>query len=170
MTTIERQREETRTTDTSGGGPRRGILVVLGLVLALVVGGLVGYLIRGDGTDDIGSVVPSGDTELTARHEQMGELVAAYEQAWQEGDGEAAEAMFATGGTLRALGVTYDADDGEIADFIGGVEWSALDVHEPMLVREDMGLSFHDYDRVRTNAFTFTAEGDLLIVRHVIGG
>ena len=143
--------------------------MVLGLVLALVVGGLAGYLIRGEDTDDLGSVVPAGNAELTDRQEEMGELVAAYEQAWLEGDGEAAEAMFAPGGTLTALGSTYHADDGEIADFVGGRRWSDLDVYEPMLVRGDEGLVFHSYDRLRTNVYTFTPMGELLIVSHEIG-
>ena len=172
MTTMERHRDDTRTTTSPSdlAGPTKWIPVVLGLVLALVVGGLAGYLIRGDDMEETGSVVPVGGTEVTSRQEEMADLMAEYEQAWLAGDGEAAEAVFGPGGTLRALGVTYHADDGEIADFVGGPGWTVLEILEPMLVYDDVALNFHTYDGLRTNVMTFTDDGEVKILSHVISG
>lgn len=141
------------------------VVVLLAAVLALVVGGLAGWALRGDA--EIGMTVLAGGGEMTDRQEQIGDFLADYEQAWQDGDTDAIMAMFAPAGTYSALGQTYYVADGSLADYAATYSFPDLDVFEPWLVSGNEALSFHSvgmgtfYEHV-----TLTGDGEILVLSH----
>lgn len=168
MTTLERPRERIETTHAASPqrSSRTGLILAIVAALALALGGLAGWMIRGG--DDPG-VVLAGEGELTARQEQMFDMVRESELAWQRGDADAVTALFTPTGVFEALGTTYRVDDGSLATFVDNGEWASLDVFEPMLVNGNELFSFHRYrGQVYSDTVTFTTTGDLLIVSHVI--
>lgn len=160
MKTLERPSERVHTRD-GGGGRRNWRVVSLAAALALVVGGVVGWMIR---SDDSGDVLLAGDGTLTDRQEQIADFMDDYEQAWIDGDIEALTSMYAPAGRFIAFDTIYRADD-DLAEFVED-GW-AIDVHRPVLVRGNEVLSFHDWgDSFYVNEMTFTATGDLLLIEH----
>lgn len=160
--TIERPRVE-RVVET----PRRrwSAVTSIAIIIALALGLLGGYVLRGSDDVDPTAPVTVDGSELTQRQEQMFDLIDDYVIAWQNGDGEAAAAMFHDDGHLRVYGV-----ERSIADFITATPVPSLDILEPMLVHEDTMLNFHTIAGVGTlsDVIEFTPTGELLIVRHEI--
>lgn len=170
MTTLQDRQEELRTTSppATNHSTRRGLVLVLVAVLALVLGGVGGWMIRGDDAST-SDVVLAGGGDLTARQEQMLDLVRDAEEAWQAGDVDAVLAMFAPNGRFEAFDAVYRVSDGSLASYIERGEWGSLGVYEPVLVRDDTMLTFHEFGgRLYSEEFTFTPDGELLIVSHVI--
>jgi hypothetical protein len=169
MTTLERQHDDLYTPMTESPPRRRSVVIpTIIAVLALVIGGVAGWMLRG--TDDT-DIAVAGDGDLTARQEQMVDLVRDAEQAWQAGDADGVVALFAPNGTFEAeaFGRVYRAGDGSLAGYIEAGNWTSLDVLEPMLVNGNDVLTFHNYGgQTYSEKFTFTTTGDLLILSHVI--
>lgn len=172
MTTLERSRDDVMTTSSpTPSHPRRsartGLLVTLVAVVALVLGGAVGWFVRGDDTSD---VVLAGDGELTERQLEMVDFMNDYEAAWQRGDGDAVAAMYTPNGTFVSLGWTYRVDDGSLEAYVEGGGFGGLDVFEPALVHGNELLNFHSFPGagVFVSSVQFNNSGDLLIVNHTI--
>jgi hypothetical protein len=169
MTLLERPREDTLAAPVpTEQRSHRWALVVLVTVLALVLGGVGGWMIRGE-TETPGILV-AGTGEPTARQEQMLDQLRAYEKAWQASDAEAVLAFFTPNGWATMLGNDYRIDDGSLRSYIGQGDWSPIDMLEPVLVNGDELLFFHRYgEAVYTDVMTFTPVGDLLMISHVVG-
>ena len=168
MTTIERTREDTRAVPAppSSRGMRMALLAVVA-VLALVLGGVAGWMLRG--ADDPGDVVLAGDGELTARQEQMIDVIREAEAAWQSNDVDAILGVYAPDATYEAFDTVYRMDDGSFAAYIEGGSWSSLEVYAPVLVRGNTALTFHRFGgQSYSESMTFTSAGDLLVTSHVI--
>ena len=141
--TIERPRVERPAAPALKGRP---IITATALVAALLVGVLTGYLLWGtdDNTDPATvDAVATGGTELTARQEQMIDLLDAYEEAWQNGDGEAVAAMFTENGMVTMLGTELPVESGVLADHVTASPATTLDVLEPHLVDGNRVFNFH---------------------------
>lgn len=168
MTTIERPRERIRATpdDVTRRASRTWWIAAVVALLALAVGGVVGWTLRGDDTTPTG--VLAGEGELTARQEQMLDLFDEYEQAWNDADGAAIVDMYTETGTFDSLGTVYRAGDGTLEAFVDR-GWD-VDVLRPVLVNGNEVLSFHTIDGSTTfmDTMTFTSIGEVLIIEHVI--
>ncbi len=167
--TIERPRVERPVAPAS---KRRPTMTAIALIASLLVGVLAGYLLWGtDNTDQATSdAVATGGIEITTRQEQMMDLLEAYEEAWQNGDGEAVAAMFTENGMVTMLGVELPVENGVLADYVTANPAPTLDVLEPNLVDGNRVFNFHTsgVNETFTNVLEFTTEGDVLIISHDI--
>lgn len=136
-------------------------------VLALVVGGIVGFVVRGDAeTPDF---LVAGGGEPTARQEQMFEFADESFEVWRNGDGDAAAAMFVDSGVFTALGIDYRADDGSLARYADSTTWQSLELLYPVVANGDELIGFHRYGgSTYRNTMTFTPSGELLLVNITI--
>ena len=142
-------------------------MFVLVAVLALILGLVGGWFARG--SDGDAEMLLAGEGELTARQEQMLDLMRDYEAAWQSGDGDAVAAFYTDQGFADMRGTIYRVDDGSLQGFVESTTWGSLDVLEPMLVKGDTVLSFHTYTGgTYVNVTEFTNEGELLVVIHTV--
>lgn len=166
--TIERPRvERPAAPDTK----RRSAVALIAMVVAAALLGLgAGYLAWGTSDTDSTAPVAVGDAELTARQEQMVDLIADAEAAWQIGDGDAVAAMFTENGVLTVFGTEYAVDDGALAGYVSTGPFTSLDMLEPMLVSDNVVLSFNTYGSRGTlsDVFEFTPSGELLMTSHDI--
>lgn len=170
MTTLERPHGVSDAPPTAAPQhSRRWVFLVVVGVLALVLGGAIGYIARGDdGTPDI---VAAGADDLTARQEQMIDFLDDYEAAWQAGDADGVTAMFVADGTFGALDDELRVDDGTLAMYIENTSFTSLDVMRPALVNGDEMVTFHRFGgRTYVEVLTFTSDGELLLVSHEILG
>lgn len=161
--TIERPHVERQ--DTSQGS-RGSLIAAIAAVAALMAGILLGFLIwGGDDSSSPAAVVVDG-AELTARQEQMVELINEGEAAWQRGDRAAIVDMFTEDGTLTVFGTEFEGP--MIAE--GVTTQPSLDVLEPMLFDDTRVLTFHYVAGFGTlvEVFEFTETGEVLIVSHEI--
>jgi hypothetical protein len=149
---------------------RRSVITPIALVVAVVLGLLAGFLVWGLGDTDSTAPVAAGGSELTARQEQMIDLLDDYVAAWRIGDSEAAATMFTENGVFTWLGTEYRVDDGALANVVTSLPVPTLDVLEPVLVNDTGMLHFHTVTGMGTfsNVFEFTADGELLIISHEI--
>lgn len=156
----------TTSAPTLAASSRSRVLVGVAIAVALVLGGLAGWLLRGSPD---ASAVLAGGGEMTQRQEQIADFLADYEKAWQDGDAQAILDMFAPTGTYTALGSTYRVDDGSLAEFLETNRFPELDVLEPWLLSGDEAVTFH---RVNMGTYTdrllLTGDGELLVVSHTI--
>lgn len=170
MTTLERPQEETRApiTEAPVQRPSRLPLTAILAVLALALGGIVGWIVRGDGAGEP-DILLAGDGDISARQEQMLDVVRDRAQAWKDGDVDAVLAGFTPTGTFEAFGNVYRVDDGSLAAYVETGTWTSLEVQEPVLVRGNELFTFHRYGGGNySELFTFTETGELLITSHVI--
>jgi hypothetical protein len=145
---------------------RRSLVGPLAGVAALIVGVLIGFLLWGMGDNDSTAPVATGGAELTARQEQMVELMYDYEAAWQQGDREAIVSMFTEDGRLTIFGTEFEGPR-----ISSGVSTRpSLDVLEPVVLDDSRLISFHDVSGYGTliDVIEFTADGEVLIVSHEI--
>lgn len=164
--TIERPRVERPAAPDTG---RRLPLAPILAVVALLLGVFGGFLLWG--TDDTNpTALATGGADLTARQEQMVDLVEDAEAAWQVGDGDAVAAMFTEDGVLTVLGRDYPVDGGALADFVDSGPFTSLDMLDPFLVSDNLMLAFHTYGAWGTlhDAFEFTTSGEVLFTSHEI--
>jgi hypothetical protein len=171
MTTLERPHETIPTrTATTSRSQRSWIIVAVIAVLALVLGGVLGYVIRGGDTN--ADMVIAGGDQMTDRQEQMIEFLDTYEAAWQANDAAQVTASFVPTGTFGALGSEQlRVDDGSLADYVENSSFSSLDVLRPALVRDNEMVTFHRFGgRTYVEVLTFTPSGDLLLVSHDVLG
>lgn len=170
MTTLQDRHDELRTPMApapAGRSPRYLVMAVVA-VLALLVGGVAGWMLNDDGTTTPG-IVLAGEGELSARQEQMLDVVRDAEVAWQRNDVDAILALYAPSATFEAFDTVYRVADGSFESYIESGSWGSLEVDEPMLVRGDDVLTFHRFGgRLYSEAFSFTPTGELLITSHVI--
>jgi hypothetical protein len=149
---------------------RRPMIMLIGVLIALALGVLAGFVLWG--TDDTTSTaaVAAGGTELTPRQEQMVDLVDDYGVAWRNGDSEAAAAMFTENGALTVFGTEYPVEGDALAGYISAFPQPTLDLLEPVLVSDDGMIMFHTIAGMGTfsDVFRFTADGELLIISHEI--
>lgn len=170
MTTLERPHETIHTsTATTSRSQRSWMIVAVIAVLALVLGGVLGYVVRGGDTN--ADIVIAGGDQMTDRQEQMIEFLDAYEAAWQANDAAQVTASFVPTGTFGALDSELRVDDGSLADYVENTSFSSLDVLRPALVRDNEMVTFHQFGgRTYVEVLTFTPSGDLLLVSHDIVG
>lgn len=144
------------------------VVLVVSVVLALVAGGLVGWFVRG--TSDDASAYAAGGGELTARQEQMVELIADSADAWRTGDAEALKGMFAPNATWTAFDTTYRMEDGSLQAYIDSTSFPGLELYEPIVVRGNQAVMFHNYSNYGdiADVFEFTEDGEVLIVSHEV--
>lgn len=144
------------------------LVLVVSVVLAIVAGGFAGWFLAGSADD--ASAYVAGGGELTTRQEQMVELIAESGDAWLTGDAEALKEMFAPNGTWTAFDVTYRMDDGSLQAYIDSTSFPGLELYEPILVRGNQAVMFHNYSNYGdiADVFEFTPEGEVLIVSHVV--
>ena len=137
--------------------------------LALVLGAFGGWIARGSDEGGDPALLLAGPGELTARQEQMFDLIAENLDAWHAGDGDAAVAAYTPTGTATFLGTTFRVDDGSLADHVGVGSWGSLEMYSPMLVNGNEIVSFHTFGGTTyTDVVEFTPTGDVLIVEHTI--
>ncbi|MGI9645527.1 MAG: hypothetical protein ACR2O6_09490 [Ilumatobacteraceae bacterium] len=151
----------------SGAGSRPGnrtFVVVLVAVVALVLGGLAGWLLRGDdgGVDDV--VVVNG-AELTDRQQQMLDIGDEYYTALREGDGDALASLFVPQGYSTIQGTQFRVDDGSLARVVNGGGNIGLQVYEPVLVFDDTLVYTMNNAGNTIEVMKFTPSGDVLIIR-----
>ncbi len=177
MTTTERTIERPRVERTVEPKPttRRGALTsVVTVIVALLLGLLGGYVLRGG--DDAGpeDLVIAGGDEATARQEQMAEFMDDYVDAWQRGDADALVAMYTDRGVLTIFGSEFPVEGGRLADYVRRSPEPNLELLEPVLVSGTTMLNVHRLspgsERVLLDVIDFTATGELLIVSHDILG
>lgn len=149
-----------------GKSTRSAMAAIVG-VIALLLGGVVGWAIRGNdgGGDPAAAVV--GSESLTARQEQMVELHRDYLEAWRAGDVEAIRAMYTPDGTFTFNDVTYEVRSPEFADHVGlGVVGELLPPH---LIKGNTMLNFVEVVGYSSeNILTFTSAGEPRLIGHVI--
>ncbi len=146
--------------------PRVVTIAIVGLI-ALLLGGLVGWVIRGEDSGDVPSIVVAGGEEPTSRQEQMVEFHRDYIEAWRRGDVEAIRALYVPEGTLTFNGVTYGVASEEFADFVGLGTVSEL--LEPHLAHGSTMFNFVEVvGTASENTLRFTPSGELLLIEHVI--
>jgi hypothetical protein len=168
MSTIERSIAEIPTQDAAPQRNSTGVVVVaiVGL-LALVLGGFAGWMIRGDDSGDVPAIVVAGGEEPTSRQEQMVDFHRDYIEAWKVGDVAAIRSMYVPEGTITLNDVTYDVASPEFVDFVGLGTVSKL--LEPHLVAGNTMFNFIEVVGASTeNTLRFTRSGELLLTDHVI--
>ena len=175
MTTTDVSMTEAPPQEVSPGrrSTRVWIVAIVGL-LGLVVGGLAGWVMRGDDSSDEAGIVVAGGDEPTSRQELMVEFHRDYIDAWKTGDVEAIRAMYVPDGTYTFNGFTYDVASTEFADFVGlygpqGDHGTISEPLEPHLVKGTTMLNFVEVvGNSSENTLRFTPTGELLLVEHVI--
>jgi len=157
--------------DTSGrtvSAPGRGwssALVAALVAIAMIAGGLVGFIVWG--TED--DAIVAGGGSLTARQQEMVELYHDYVEAWQEGDGEAAAEMFTEDGYISLLGTEYRRDDGSIERVIELRPVPTLETLEPAVVARNTLFNYHEYlAGTFQNVMQFTTSGEVAIISHTL--
>jgi hypothetical protein len=168
MSKTERSIAEIPTQEVAPERNSTGVVVVaiIGL-LALILGGFAGWMIRGDEGGDVSDIVVAGGEEPTSRQEQMVDFHRGYIEAWKVGDVEAIRSMYVPEGTFTFNDVTYDVASPEFVDFIGlGTIGKLL---EPHLVKGSTMFNFVEVVGTSTeNTLRFTRAGELLLIDHVI--
>jgi hypothetical protein len=134
-------------------------------VLALAAGLVVGRLTAP--SDE--SAYLAGGGALSDRQEQMVDVLDEIELAWRVGDPEAVAAAFVPTGSATYGDVTYRIDDGTLASYVSGSDWSSLTVLEPMLVDGNTVTFYYTIDGTHyLGSVEFTGTGDVLAVHHQI--
>lgn len=158
---------------SSEAGAHRGMsagLVAAMVALGMAAGLFVGFLLWGTGGDSTDPIVAGGG-ELTARQEQMVDMIDDYLAAWKAGDGEAAVALFTADGTMTWGRYDYRVVDGTLASLVERMPTPSLELLEPFIVE---GNTVFSYQRLlgstAEDIFEFTSTGDLAIRRHLLTG
>jgi hypothetical protein len=126
---------------------RTGLLVAVVAVVALVVGGTAGWLLRGDdGASSPAFVAGLGDAvvvggevadrdALTDRQLEMVEVGRDYVNAWIEEDGEAVASFMTPDGYVTLLNQTFRVDDGTLQEWVEGpLADIPNELNDPMVV------------------------------------
>ncbi len=162
MKTMDRTSE---VTSALGHRNRSSALLVVVAAVALVLGALGGWFVRGD--DDVGTGVAIGGGELTARQEEMLDIVDGLGRAWLADDADAVVSYFAPGGVAVVLGNRMNLD--ELHAFVERGSWSGLELHEPVLVGKNSVAQFHEYGGGELcDIYEFTTGDEPMLMRHTI--
>lgn len=144
---------------------RGSLTIVVVAVVALLLGGLGGWFVRGS-SDDPDAVV-AGGSELTQRQEDMLEMFYDYTDAMLANDGAAAVALFVPTGTWSGDFGDRSVEDGSIEAFVDTFNFQPPMFSAPILVDGDRLHYVHEYmDGSYYDAVTFTSTGDLKIINH----
>lgn len=145
---------------------RRFWILALVALVALALGALGGWVLRGDSGSDATAVVAGGG-ELTPRQEEM---LAVYDDAVaaaRANDVETSRTLFSPTAEVQWLGESMTFDE-----YLRNIEvesWSTLDYLEPVLVNGNELVAMHRYSGgLYGDVFEFTTDGDVLITRFVI--
>jgi hypothetical protein len=157
--------QKSKTRDTR----RRGwwvLAIVLCAGLALAAGLAVG---RWTAPADEPAAVVAGGAGLTDRQTEMSDLLDDAVAAWRAGDGAGVVAKFTPSGVKQIGTAQYRVDDGSLAEFVEGSNWSSLTVERPVLIDGNLLVFAYDIGGVRyLGTMEFTATGELLIVRQAL--
>ena len=159
METVERP---VQATEDTAQHDRRPLTIVLVAIIALLLGGLGGWLIRGSddgGTDDAIEVVTG---ELTDRQQEMLRVADEHYAAFVAGDGEALTALYVPQGVMGDV----RADDGTMAAaFEGLAPPGRMEMLPPALVFEDNMVRVINWGSTYgIVGHLFTTSGDVLII------
>ena len=171
MTTLERHPDDVMTTSAPVSAPdhrpaRTWLIVALVAIVALVVGGAIGWFV---GSEDDPQIVLSGSGELTERQLEMVDFMDDYVDAWQRGDGEAVAAMYTSTGRFVSMGTIYRVEDGSLAELIDGDDWGSLTPYQPNLVKGNELIGFHSFPgSIYVNHMVFTNDGELRLLTHTV--
>ncbi|MGI9643978.1 MAG: hypothetical protein ACR2O6_01550 [Ilumatobacteraceae bacterium] len=163
METMERPEQ---TTDETTRHDRQPLALVLIAIVALLLGGLGGWLMWGadDGATEEVIEVTSG--ELTDRQQEMLRTIEELDAAVQSGTADAAlvERLFVPQGIYSTRDTEYRVDDGSLAThFERGSDTSAA-LHPAALVADDVAVRLGSYGGTYSQTFRFTPSGEVLII------
>lgn len=155
-----------------GRQPSRLRLVVMAALVACLVGAL-GFVLGATRSGDDPTIVRVDGDALTARQEQMVEVVDGYVSAWQVTDGDLAASFMVDEGFVEypSQGWVFRADDGTLQDRISNEAYASLRTLDPMLVYADRVVltgSINSLGVGWISIFRFTASGDVQIVSESI--
>jgi hypothetical protein len=167
--------------ETPKRSSRTGLLVAVVAVVALVVGGTAGWLLRGDdgpsspafvaGLGDavvVGGEVADRDA-LTDRQLEMVEVGRDYVSAWIEKDGEAVASFMAPDGYVTLLNETFRVDDGTLQEWVEGpVSAIPNELNDPMVVSGNQVVFVGYAERALSSdwmiTLEFTDSGDVKVM------
>jgi hypothetical protein len=143
-------------------------MLVVGAVIALLLGGVGGWFAHGSSGDP--DVIVAGGGELTERQEDMLDLFDEYTEAVLANDGAAVAEMFTENGTWSGdVGDELAVSDGTLEAFVNTFDFTAPLSMEPILVDQNRLIYAHEYMRGHyQDIVTFTMGGELQIVNHRI--
>lgn len=134
-------------------------------VLALAAGLVVG---RSTAPSDESAYLAGGGA-LSDRQEQMLDVLDDIGAAWRAGDPGAVAAVFVPTGYATYAGRSYRIDDGSLASFVTGGDWSSLTALDPMLVDGNTVTFYYEISGVHyLGAVQFTGTGDVLAIHQSI--
>ncbi|MDJ0769854.1 MAG: hypothetical protein QNJ12_13725 [Ilumatobacter sp.] len=144
------------------------MLIVLIAVVALVLGGLAGWMLRGDdsGSDDV--VVVNG-AELTERQEEMLRVGDEYFAAERDGDGNKMISLFVEQGHVTAptgslVKTEFRVDDGSLEAMVSRATNVGLETYEPVLVFDHTIIYASSRHGGEVDVMKFTPGDDVLII------
>jgi hypothetical protein len=158
-----------------------GVLVAVVAVVALVVGGIAGWLLRGDDDTSVPAFVAGlGDTvviggeetnrdALTDRQLAMVEVARGYVNAWIENDGDAVTSFMTSDGyvELPDFGQTFRVDDGTLQEWVEGpTSVIPNELNDPLVVSGSQVVLVGYAERVSSDwmiTLKFTESGDVKI-------
>jgi hypothetical protein len=167
MKTIERNTtyELTEKAPVRAATRRTWWLLAAVAVLALAAGLFVG---RWTAPSDEPAYLAGGGA-LSDRQEQMLDVLDEAVLGWRAGDPEAVAATFVPTGYATYAGQSYRIDDGTLATFVTGGDWSSLTVLEPVLVDGNTLTFYYEISGVHyLGSVEFTGTGDVLAVHQGI--
>lgn len=179
MKTMERPVQERMPLADPHGTRRAWTYMIAAVIAAFALGLAGGWALFGGDDDEVAEprAILAGGGEMTARQQDMVDMVDDFYDAMAVGDGLAVEAMFAMGGTLR-FGPFADGwesaivlsayDEGAIATFVeeNAGTFSEPDMprlRPPLVVDTNWVINYVDADGTSVDIFKFTASGDLAI-------
>lgn len=144
---------------------RRGWWMAVAALVILALGGLGGWWMKST-TSDNPKAMAGGYQDLTARQQQMLDVLHRSEAALQSGDSAAFVALFTPDSVLVSPGgVTSGVDS--FANLPAGGE--KIELLDPVLFNGNIATVVVRYpEGLATDVFEFTTTGDVLITRHTI--
>jgi hypothetical protein len=162
--------ERDTTQESTAGDTRRGgrwvLAIVLAAGLALAVGLVVG---RWTAPADEPTAVVVGGAALTDRQTQMSDALDDTVAGWRAGDGAAVAALFTPSGVLQLGTARYRVDDGSLATYVEGHDWSSLTAERPVLIDGNtLVFVYRILGERYLGTMEFTPTGEVLIVRQTL--
>jgi hypothetical protein len=153
----------------TGGTRRRGgwvLAIVLVAGLALAAGLAVG---RWTAPADEPAAVVAGGAALTDRQTQMSDALDETVAGWRAADGAAVAALFTPSGVLQLGTAQYRVDDGSLAKYVAGRDWSSLAAERPVLIDGNtLVFVYRILGERYLGTMQFTPTGEVLIVRQTL--
>lgn len=166
MTTMETTKHTGHEPEQTKPSQRHPLAIALVAIVALLLAGLGGWMLRG--SDDESDAVVVAGAQLTDRQEEMLRVAEEYELARANGDVDAVLELFVPQGVINLNGDIYRADDGSMAGFVAGLSAPSRVDLDPVLVHEDLVVSVLSYGGNNAQMLKFTPSGEVLIIRSVI--